>query len=254
MTTATVNAQSTADNQALIKALMEQVSELSKKLEVATKPAVAKPVGKRSTVEKLEQPLPVHTESERVQALKDGDKAKKGRESKRDLKPGSKGFQEPKPRKKVELREQLINDVLNGRDRFGLLTYREAQKLCGMVGLKASGSHDLLTQRWSAYVKKETTPDMLKSKPKEKRRYLGLSYRQAQRLVKWCRESFTSNQLAKLKLQRNTGWDRVEQNCDALLDSEAFWEYVENDKYAEELNEFLGTEFIVNADDENAKF
>lgn len=205
---------------------------------------VSHPVNKKSTVEKLENPLPVHTEAEHVQALKTNAKAKQGKESKRDdVKPGKKGFETKEPRKKTELRWDYIDAVTNNPkaiDAWEALTYREVQAAAKVLNVSAKGCKDDIILRGIDHKHNQK-----KAATKQRRLYdETLTYRQAQRLVKWYRENVPA---ANATLIKNIGWDNVAANCDAILDDQEFWNYVNQDEYANELNEFIGAEYIVNA-------
>jgi hypothetical protein len=128
-------------------------------------------------------------------------------------------------------------------------SYRELQAVLKGMGLKASGSTADLTARLerartettveSDYPKKRKSSGKGKRStkaPTPKRTWNGLSYRQAQHLVKWGRENIVGFEPPA----RNTGWDNVSANCDELLNCEHFWTVLNDNATATELKDLTG--------------
>lgn len=110
------------------------------------------------------------------------------------------------------------------------LTYKQAQHLCGELGLKANGKMDALLTRISRHDAGTATPEdykkgkgLNKRAKKEKvapRNAYGLDYRRAQRTVTWLKAQMPGVQLPLMV--KNMGWDNVEANLTALLTTEWF--------------------------------
>lgn len=154
-------------------------------------------------------------------------------------------------------------------------SYRALQRECKARGLNASGSKPTLRQRlWVSHVESIATtvpfdydsafafdvpcyecPDEVstvatqqddapqiekpqanpKKAPKKEHAY---TYRAAQRLLKW----FKENDYMTFE-HKCAGWDNIEANIDALMNTERFWAIVNTPKYAQSIEEFTGLTF-----------
>jgi hypothetical protein len=122
-------------------------------------------------------------------------------------------------------------------------TYRQLQAQCKELGLKASGKTVALEARLVRHAQGTLTDsDYPKSKAKAKTDRptdtFGLSYRQAQKLVKWCKENVVGADT--LPLQKNTGWANVLANVSLCCTTEHFRAIMENSKTRKTLTEHLG--------------
>lgn len=124
--------------------------------------------------------------------------------------------------------------------------YRDLQGQCKGFGLKANGSTALLKDRLEAHFNGTATPDMYAkvktSKPrgtaKVKESCFGLTYKQAQRLVKWCKDNMPSN-LLPADMARNTGWTNVKHNAERCLTAHG-WCAKLNDKQVQMMTDYIG--------------
>lgn len=122
-------------------------------------------------------------------------------------------------------------------------TYRELQAQCKTLGLKASGKTTALENRLVRHAKGTLTEsDYNKTKTKAKKERpsdtFGLSYRQAQRLVKWCKENVAHSDA--LPIIKNTGWDNIMLNIQYLCTTEHFRSIMSTPKNRKALTEYLG--------------
>lgn len=121
--------------------------------------------------------------------------------------------------------------------------YRQLQTRCKELGIKASGSTACLETRLVRHSQGTLTDsDYPKTKARAKSAKptdtFGLSYRQAQRLVKWCKENLYN--ISDLPLVKNIGWDNVLLNVGFLCTTDAFRTLLSNTKTRKELTEYLG--------------
>lgn len=121
--------------------------------------------------------------------------------------------------------------------------YRQLQAECKALGIKASGSAACLENRLVRHAQGALTDaDYSKSKTKAKKEKpsdtFGLSYRQAQRLVKWCKENVVG--VDNLPLVRNSGWENVLMNVAFLCTTEHFRAIMATKGNRKELTDYIG--------------
>lgn len=238
MTTATIITpdmmlEALSQNDELMALLEEQILEKRRSYVKAhtttAKPRVAKPVGKKSRVEKLESPLETHDEAEHVKARKDGKKAEKGKKTKTDIKPGvqSTGFDSKATCKRYGLlangtekeRLERIEKYESGdacKDDFvnsPAKTARQAIISRLNTGVKKTGNVWTLYQRWQRQFKGElqlNADDLTKSAPRGA--IVGVTYREAQKAITAFRKSIGNKAWKELvdgTDLKNIGWDNI---------------------------------------------
>lgn len=119
-------------------------------------------------------------------------------------------------------------------------SYNELRAVMKELGLKASGSWIVLRERLERArtntlvesdrkkVKPERKPRTKKEKAPKRTSKEGLDYRQSQRLVKWAKE----NLVGYVAPCKNTGWDNVLENIDAIYNCSHFWNLANGDNQA----------------------
>lgn len=150
----------------------------------------------------------------------------------------------------------LKHSIEPGRD-MARMTYRELQQACAKVNLKANGSREALLERLEAHVMGTATPDMYKKAKAKKGTKKGkvevknpsavaqekrdtastLTYRQAQRLVKYGSENVVGFE----KAHKNAGWDNVKANLELLLNCDHFKKLQTNTDVVNEISSLMDT-------------
>lgn len=124
--------------------------------------------------------------------------------------------------------------------------YRALQAQCKVYGLKANGSTSILQDRIRAHETDTASVDMYakvksaktRGPAKIKESCFGLTYRQTQRLVKWCKDNMPSN-LLPADMAKNTGWANVKHNAERCLTAHG-WCAKLADRHIQQLCDYCG--------------